>query len=134
MTDRKFEKNIMTDFNTTKDEFGIYLYKFNEEKIKGTPIFVESCWIFPRKDKVVLEPAPHSHDFDEIIAFYGSDTENPKDLCGEIDFWMEDEKYTLTRSCNIFIPRGVVHCPMTINRVEKPIFHFLTGDAGKYAK
>ena len=47
MAHRKFEKNIMTDFNTTKDQFGIYLYKLNEVKNRTPDGNTEPDWDFP---------------------------------------------------------------------------------------
>lgn len=65
----------------------------------------------------------HTHDYPEIIIFLGSNSEDPYDLGGEIEFWMEDEKYDLTRSCFIWVPRGMKHCPMVVKRVDRPIIH-----------
>ena len=46
-----------------------------------------------------LKPPPrpleaHTHDYAEIIGFLGSSPENPHDLGGEIEFWLEDENLT----------------------------------------
>jgi hypothetical protein len=49
---------------------------------------------------------PHSHDFDEIIGFAGTNRNYPRDLCGEIEFHMGGETLTLTKTCLIFIPKG----------------------------
>jgi hypothetical protein len=77
---------------------------------------------------------PHSHDFDEIIGFAGSDRRHPRDLGGEIDFHMGDEIYTLTKTCLIFIPRGVKHCPVVFKRIDTPIFMFEAGNNTLYEK
>ncbi len=37
-----------------------------------------------------------------------------------------------TRSCLIFVPPGVKHCPLLIRRVDRPIFHFSTVTSGRY--
>src|SRR5512140_2533628 len=34
----------------------------------------------------------HTHDPDEIIGFFSSNPENPYDLGGEVEFWLEDEQ------------------------------------------
>jgi hypothetical protein len=47
---------------------------------------------------------------------------------------MEDEKLNLTRSCLIFVPKGMYHCPLVIHKVEKPIFHFATGPGSLYTQ
>jgi mannose-6-phosphate isomerase-like protein (cupin superfamily) len=43
---------------------------------------------------------------------------------GEVEFWMEDEKFIINKSCMIFVPAGVKHCPLYLKRVDRPIFHF----------
>jgi hypothetical protein len=67
-----------------------------------------------------------------MIGFFGSNPEDPYDLGGEIEFWLEDEKHILTRSCLIFVPRGMKHCPLILKRVDRPIFHFSTVTGGQY--
>jgi hypothetical protein len=62
-------------------------------------------------------------DNPEIIIFLGSNPADPYDLGGEIEFWLEDEKYDLTKSCFIWVPRNMKHCPMVIKRVDRPIIH-----------
>ena len=80
------------------------------------------------------ENKPHTHDSDEIIGFYGNNADDPYDLGGEIEFWLEDEKHLLTRSCLLFIPAGMKHCPMILRRVDRPIFHFTVVVSGKYTR
>jgi hypothetical protein len=74
----------------------------------------------------------HTHNSDEIIGFFGSDPDNPYELYGEVEFWIDDEKHTITKSCLIFIPRGLRHCPLIIRRVERPIFHFNVVNESQY--
>ncbi|HJX13557.1 MAG TPA: hypothetical protein VJ377_08535 [Dehalococcoidales bacterium] len=81
-----------------------------------------------------LESVPHSHDTDEIIGFFGNNPADPYDLGGEIEFWLEDEKHVLTKSCMLFVPAGMKHCPMVLKRIDRPIFHFTTVTGGKYIK
>jgi hypothetical protein len=81
-----------------------------------------------------FSPKPHSHDFDEMLAFIGMDPKNPKSLNGEVEFWIEDEKFILKESCLIWIPRGTKHCPLYIRKAERPIFHFGFGTSGGYSR
>ena len=74
----------------------------------------------------------HTHDADEIIGFYSSDPNNPYDLGGEVEFWLEDEQHIITKSCMIFVPGGMKHCPLILRRVDRPIFHFSTVTGGQY--
>ena len=104
--------------------------------LKGS-FYTEAVWIWPGSTDIYPETAEanaHAHDYDETIAFFGTDFKNPNNLCGEIEFWMEDEKFVLTRSCLIFVPKGMYHCPLVILKVEKPIFHFATGPGSVYTQ
>jgi hypothetical protein len=89
---------------------------------------------------MILEPSKgsppeHSHDgFDEIVMFFGTDPERPHDLCGEVEWWMGGEKYVLTESCMVFVPKGLRHCPMYLRRVDRPILHLSTGPSESYGR
>ena len=39
--------------------------------------------------------APHAHPFTEIFSYFGTNVNDPSDLGGEIEFWLEDEKIRL---------------------------------------
>jgi quercetin dioxygenase-like cupin family protein len=88
-------------------------------------------WYYQAPEKAL--PA-HTHDFDEILGFYGSDPQNPRDLGGEVEFWMEDEKHVLTESFLVFIPAGMKHCPLKINRIDRPMFHLGAAPSHDYVK
>ena len=132
MDEKKYENLIITDLNTKKDHIGTLLYSLDEKVFKDIPFFTDAAWIWPKSEKIVMEEKSHSHQFDEIVTLFGSDPENPRDLYGEVEFWLGDEKYTITQSCIIYVPKGVVHCPIIFHRVERPIFHYIVGNAGKY--
>jgi hypothetical protein len=104
--------------------------------LKGS-FYTESVWIWPGTPGVypeTAEPNSHAHDYDETVGFFGTDFEHPHDLCGEIEFWIEDEKFMLTKSCLIFLPKGTYHGPLRIHRVDKPIFHFAAGPGPVYTQ
>ena len=76
----------------------------------------------PDKDPVFTE---HVHDdADELIGFFSSDPQNPYDLGGEIELTIDGEAHRLTKTTMIFVPHGLVHNPLRILRVDRPIFHF----------
>ncbi|MBN2039708.1 MAG: hypothetical protein JW864_06680 [Spirochaetes bacterium] len=110
------------------------MLSLDDSILKGS-FYTEIVWIWPGGSEIypeTAEPNSHSHNYDEIVAFVGTDFNNPNDLCGEIELWMEDEKFMLTSSCLIFIPKGMYHCPLVIHKVEKPIFHFAAGPGPLY--
>ena len=103
--------------------------------VPGCPLFVgcEILWGLPG-DKPVSIEVPHSHDFDEVIGFGGTNRNYPRDLGGEIEFHMGGETHILTKTCLIFVPKGVSHCPVTFKRIDTPIFMFEAANNETYEK
>lgn len=101
----------------------------DDELIKGA-FYVACSWFWKETEKI--GDKPHSHDFDEVLAFLGTNPDDPHDLCGEVEVWLGDEKHILTKSCLVFVPKGLKHCPVIARRVDRPIFHFSTGPAYMY--
>ena len=66
----------------------------------------------------------HSHDFDELIGFIGSNPDDPYDLGGVIEVGINGELHRLTKSSIIFMPAGMKHLPLSIISLERPILHF----------
>jgi hypothetical protein len=98
-------------------------------------MYTETVWMWPGGEGVypeTPEPLSHAHEHDEILGFFGTDYSDPYDLGGEIEFWIEDEKFMLTKTSLLFIPKGLHHCPFVVHRVDRPIFHFSCGPAGAY--
>ncbi len=76
--------------------------------------------------------APHSHPFVEIFSYFGTNMDDPSDLGGEIEFWLEDEKFVFTRSFMVYIPANMEHCPLVFRRMDRPMFHMTLGSGDKY--
>ncbi len=74
----------------------------------------------------------HSHNYDEYLVFLGSNHENPRDLGGEIEVWIDGEKHIITKSCAIFIPAGVKHAPIYFRRIDTPIWYIATSPVSTY--
>ena len=135
---------MITDYG---GEYGKYIVHELKDHDYGTPEFAEiyrkcakrvhmidgktvpgairmnTSWYYrvPERDPFVEE---HVHDCDEILGFYGSDPENPYDLGGEIELAIGGEYHKITDSVMIFIPAGLRHMPLSVKRVDRPIFHF----------
>lgn len=101
----------------------------DDDVVKGS-LYVECAW-FWKLPKESIVPT-HSHDFNEIFGFFGTNAEDWRDLGGEVEFYIDGEKHMLNKSCLVFIPKGLKHCPMEIKRVDRPIFHFIVGTKGTY--
>ena len=100
------------------------------KKLSGAP-YMEAVWFNTVND---TGPPEHAHDFDEFIGFFGSDPENPDELNGEISFLIDGEMFSFTKSCLIYIPRGVMHSPILVPKLERPILHFSGGNGGDYVR
>jgi hypothetical protein len=142
VTERKHEKYIFTKAKSdlTLAEFRrqnpftvegamTHVVYLDGDILKGA-FYTECVWFWKGSDKPLVDA--HTHDFDEVITFFGSNPDDPDDLCGQVEIWLEDEQYLLTKSSLIFVPKGMKHCPLFIRRVDRPIFHFTAGPAAEY--
>jgi hypothetical protein len=110
--------------------------------IEGSNQFVEALWVW--SDCIIgadpKEPHlhPHSHTFDEMFLWLGSNPEDPSDLGAEVEFWLGDEgekrdKVTFDTSTLIFVPAGLRHLPIVYKRVKRPLMHMAIGiNSGEY--
>jgi len=141
----KFGKYIVTELNkniveapwspslqqVSKGQTGRVLWLDNET-VPGA-FYVETVWIYPREETPEKRGAQtHTHDYDEVLAFFSGNPDDPHHLGAEAEFWIEDEKYTITKSCLVFVPKGIKHAPLYFNRVDRPVFHFTLGHGKMY--
>jgi hypothetical protein len=100
--------------------------------VKGSNQFLEVVWIWA-EGAAAINPnrPPHSHEFDELFVFLGSNFKDPNDLGGEVEFWLgekeDTEKYHFSTSTSIFVPRGLVHLPMIFKNVKRPFLLVTVG-------
>ena len=138
MPGSKYGKFIVTDLKTDFSEaynaqyakWATRVLWIDEKVVEGAFQMNVSWYLKPQTGQQPL--GAHTHDAGEIIGFFGSNHEDPHDLGGEVEFWLEDEKHIITKSCLIFVPPGMKHCPLVLTRVERPIFHFSTVTSGRY--
>jgi hypothetical protein len=76
---------------------------------------------------------PHKHDYDEVLALIGSNPDDPNNLNGELEIFLNGEKHLITKSVMIFLPAGLEHGPIRWLRVDRPVFHFSCGMTKKQA-
>ena len=67
----------------------------------------------------------HQHPFDQWVWLIG-DSDNFGKLDADIEMTLGDKIIKINYPCYIFIPKGVMHCPLDVKRVGKP-FIFVDG-------
>jgi mannose-6-phosphate isomerase-like protein (cupin superfamily) len=108
------------------------LVNLNTTRAEGAP-YLDFVWFWKGSAQIYGEQE-HVHDFDEFIGFIGTKgPENPRDLGGEMEVWLGGEKYLITKSCLIYVPAGLRHCPIKYKRIDTPILFFSGGMATKYS-
>jgi hypothetical protein len=84
-----------------------------------------ACWTAGRMGQAPY--GTHAHDFDQVMLWLGADTDDMGELGAEVELCLgeEREKYMITTSTAVAVPRGFPHFPANINRMDKR-FIFMT--------
>ena len=87
--------------------------------IPGADNHVQLGWIYgiPEPGTYVNK---HTHNFDQIIIYWGSNSETPQVLGAEIEFYIGGQPITFNTTTGIFIPKGTVHGPIKWNKFQAP--------------
>ncbi len=101
----------------------IQLLYLDNEIVKNA-LYSECVWIMPGGELPKNTGGAHTHDFDEVITFIGNNVEDPYDLGGEIEFWLEDEPQIITRSSIIFPVARRRYCGADASR-PAPHHHYV---------
>jgi hypothetical protein len=97
--------------------FSMYL---DERSVKGG-YYYSSVVVHEPTSVDTVSTKPHFHDYIKYIILYGTNPNDPFDLGGKVEFWIDDEKHIITSTCVITIPAGLSHCTFTFTRVDRPI-------------
>ncbi len=125
MTENKYGKYISSNplkVPVSKQKQSLPIVNVREELWPGVSgiscnfafVCVTEPWLMP-------DP-PHKHDFDEYLFFIGGNPLNMGDLGAEIEIALgeEWEKNVITAPAIVYIPKGLLHCPVYVKRVDKP--------------
>ncbi|HEY55551.1 MAG TPA: hypothetical protein G4N91_04700 [Dehalococcoidia bacterium] len=95
-------------------EEGCYGAKFGNFPVEVQLLCINEPIAFPH-------PA-HAHDADEIFFIFGSNPLNYYDFDAEVEihFGEEGEKHIVNSTSIVFVPKGLVHGPIAITKVNKP--------------
>ncbi|MFH1647501.1 MAG: hypothetical protein ABID71_07460 [Chloroflexota bacterium] len=96
----------------------------------GNKNFALSWWPISQPFEMVKDT--HAHDFDQFLMFVGGDINNMLDLGGEVELTLGEEgkpleKFVFTKATMVFVPAGLLHCPLNFKKVNDPrkpiLFH-----------
>jgi uncharacterized RmlC-like cupin family protein len=81
----------------------------------------QATWLPPENAPFPAHP-PHVHDSAEFLIHIGTNPDDPYELGAEVELCMgkEMERHVITRPSIIFLPKGFIHGPWTIKRVDSP--------------
>jgi hypothetical protein len=87
-------------------------------------------------EPTLMEEKAHAHDFDMYLYFLSFEADHMEDLGADIEIGLgpEQEIHKITTPTSVFIPKGMVHCPLEFKRVSKPILFIHASLAPKYTK
>jgi hypothetical protein len=63
----------------------------------------------------------HKHDFDQFLFFISGDPHNFTEFDAEVELTLDGKVNSITYACWVYIPKGLMHCPLSVKRVSKPI-------------
>jgi hypothetical protein len=121
MAAKKYQKNVMSKelyFKFPRGYVGTSLLSHKGELNPNV------CFGYHCIDNTEYKhPEPHTHDFDELLGFVGGNPLDITDFGAEVRFCLgeEQEEYIITEPTMISIPAGMMHCPLTVTRCDKPI-------------
>jgi hypothetical protein len=103
------------------------------EQLNNIPFIMN--WSYLTEPFVMVEES-HSHDFEQVLCFIGGDPTNIHEFGGEIWFYFgeEKEKHVITTPSYICVPKNVVHAPLIVKKINKPVMYMDFPLVGKYIK
>ena len=108
------------------------IVQVDADTVPSAEFYAEAKWILPGSGSEIKLCDSHTHNFTEVLGFFGFNYDNIQDLGAEIEITIDDEKNILDRSFSACIPAGVQHGPVIIRNIKCPIFHASSGPMARY--
>jgi hypothetical protein len=83
---------------------------------------------FNRPEWLPPSHGPHTHEYPEILGWFGIDPDDPFDLGGECTLYMgeEMERHDFNQSTLVYIPPNTVHFPIVYRQIYRPYIFLYT--------
>ena len=118
MAETKYGKHIHTDLILDIGHYTGYSLLSHQGELDADCSIGYHCVSAP-----ITFEKPHAHDFTELLFFIGGDPTDIRELGAEVEVCLgeEAEKHLITTAGVVSIPAGLVHCPIDIRNVTRPI-------------
>jgi hypothetical protein len=108
----------------------------DEKVIPGSHLYSEAVWYWPNQDASQVKGGEvglveHTHPFEEVLAFFGSDIKHPRDLGAELEVDLGGEKHLVKQTSLIFVPAGMKHA-VNFKKIDRQVFHFSIGASPQF--
>lgn len=89
----------------------------------GLPAFPAGITMMCVTEPKIMNPKPHAHDFDQYLCFIGNNPMNFFEFDAEIEITLgeEGEKHIIDTTSILYIPKGLLHCPLVFKKINKPV-------------
>jgi hypothetical protein len=78
----------------------------------------------------------HAHNFDQFLHFYGGNSRDITEFDAVIEMSLGEEcdKHTITEPTVLYIPSGLMHCPLNFKVINKPVIFMNVALTPEYTK
>jgi mannose-6-phosphate isomerase-like protein (cupin superfamily) len=99
------------------------------------PGFPNEVTLFTVTEPCVIS-AKHAHDYDQLLVFLGGNPLNFFEYGAEAEILLgeEDEKHIIDTTAVVYIPKGLMHCPVNFKRVDTPVMFMHVCTAPAYTR
>jgi hypothetical protein len=103
-----------------------------DSNVSPGAFYVDFVWIW--SGDMTMSPQAHTHDFDEMVGIIGypADRDNPREIGNEVSIVLGEDKYPISRSSLIYVPKGLPHCPIAFNNITRPVLCFTIGNTPRW--
>ena len=130
MADTDYEKYIIREplakgiFSPTIHVCG-EKHRFGDSDCPGSkfPDFPAEQTFMYIKEPYLMNTPTHAHDNDQFLYVLGSNPANFFEFDAEVEITLgaEGNKYSITTTSIIYIPKGLMHCPINFRRNSRKI-------------
>jgi len=114
------------------------MVRLGSDVVPEAEFYCEAMWLLPGQDasqtgsqKPRHGTESHTHDFGELIGFFGFNYDDVHNLGAEVEFWIDGKQQIINETFVAFIPPGVKHGPLSIRKIVRPLMHLTAGPIKK---